>query len=219
MNLHLSRIASRRLALSASAVALAIGVSACGTAETPAAPSPTAAAPKATATATPTATPTPAPAVALKLTDVWARATPGLPDENSAIYALIENPNEKADRIVSASVPETIAKKVELHITVQEGGMMQMKQVEGFDVPAKGTLKLQPGGNHIMLLGLAKQFKAGDTFTVSLKLQSGATVESKVEVKTPPAGAMPGGHAPGGMAPGGMAPGGTGASGPSGAMR
>ncbi len=210
---------TRTAALTAGMLAVGIGVTACG-GEAPK-PTPTATpSPTATATSTPTAAPT--PAAALLLTDVWARATPGLPDENSAVYALVENPQAKADRIISASVPATVAKRVELHTTVQENGMMQMKPVEGYEIASKGTLKLQPGGNHIMLLGLAKQLKVGDTFTVTIKLQSGATVESKVEVKTPPAGAMGGSGPMGGSGAmgGGSGPSGaTGAMGGSGAMR
>lgn len=86
---------------------------------------------------------------------------------------------------------------------------MKMQQVQGFDVPASGTFRLEPGGNHIMLLGIAKQFKAGDTFTVSVRLQSGAVIESQVEVKDAPGtgmvpGPMGGSGAPGGMGPGSM---------------
>lgn len=191
----------------AAALALLVAgliVTACGAAPKPAA-TPAASAPAATTTAAPTATPTPAgPAIALS--DVWARATPGLPDENSAVYAVIQNRQDKVDRVVSASVPESVAKRVELHTTVREGDTMKMQQVPGFDLPRSGSFKLEPGGFHIMLLGLGKQLKPGDTFTISLKLASGASVESRVEVRTPPAtgtsmpGAMPSGTgAAGGM--------------------
>lgn len=185
---------SHRFVLATGALIVALAATACG--GTPAA-EPTAArgtstpgATRTAATPTPTAAPT-GPAVVM--TDVWARATPGLPDENSAVYAVLQNKLAKADRVVSAAVPDSVAKRVELHTTVQEAGVMKMVQVEGFDLPASGTFKLEPGGNHIMLLGIAKQFKPGDTFTVSLKLQSGASVESRVEVKAMPGAAMPGG--------------------------
>ena len=196
------QITSPRLAMSAGLLAAGLIAGACGGGPAPkAAATPTPHVTEHTAaTATPTASPTPAgPQVAIS--DVWARATPGLPDENSAVYAVLQNKGAKAERVVSASVPADVAKRVELHTTVQEGGTMKMVQVEGYDLPAAGMVKLEPGGNHIMLLGIAKQFKVGDTFTISLKLQSGATVESKVEVKMPPAaggGAMGGPGAPGG---------------------
>jgi periplasmic copper chaperone A len=200
-----------RMAAAAGLIAVGLVASACGGAAPEAkatvaasTPAPTQAA---AAKATATATATPAGPV-VTMSDVWARATPGLPNENSAIYAVLKNTSTKMERVVSASVPSTIAKTVELHTTVQEAGVMKMVKVEGFDIPASGEFKLQPGGNHIMLLGIAKQFKAGETFTVSLKLQSGAVIESKVEVKDTPGmgpGPMGGSGAPGGgMGPGPM---------------
>ncbi|MFA7248615.1 MAG: copper chaperone PCu(A)C [Dehalococcoidia bacterium] len=198
MNPFTSRSVTCRRLLGACAVGLGLLAVACGAPQAK-----PAATPSATATATPTASPT-AAGPQITLTDVWARATPGLPDENSAIYATVQNKGAKAERIVSASVPETITKRVELHTMVKDGDMMKMQQVDGLDVPASGTLKLAPGGFHIMLIGLAKQLKVGDTFTVTLKLASGATVESKVEVRAAPAatpmsgGAMPSGT-PGAM--------------------
>jgi len=55
--------------------------------------------------------------------------------------------------------------------------------VEGFDIPVSGTLTLEPGAAHIMLVGVARPLRAGDTLTISLRLQSGATIETKVEVR------------------------------------
>ncbi|MEI7925557.1 MAG: copper chaperone PCu(A)C [Chloroflexota bacterium] len=207
---------SRRFAVGMTVIAVGLAATACSGATTPTA-TPTGTPPTnhtPAATASPTATPTPA-GPSVTMSDVWARATPGLPDENSAVYAVLQNKGAKAERVVSASVPAAIAKRVELHTTVQEAGVMKMVQVEGYDLPASGTVKLEPGGNHIMLLGIAKQFKVGDTFTVTLKLQSGSTIESKVEVKNAPGGAMGGSGAMG--ATGGS--GAMGATGGSGAMR
>ena len=64
---------------------------------------------------------------------------------------------------------------------------MKMQQVPAYDLNAGAAFKLEPGGNHIMLLGLAKQLKVGDTFTITLRLASGASIDSKVEVRQMPA--------------------------------
>jgi copper(I)-binding protein len=63
---------------------------------------------------------------------------------------------------------------------------MKMVQVDGFDVPAKGSLELKPGGNHIMLMDLAKQLKAGDTFDLEMTFKSGTKLTQKIEVKEQP---------------------------------
>ena len=65
--------------------------------------------------------------------------------QNGAVFF---NAKGSEDRIVSADTD--IAKKVELHTHVHEDGIMRMREVEYFDLPAQ----LDPSGDHIMLLGL-----------------------------------------------------------------
>lgn len=161
---------------------------------------PTATTPPATATAT--VTPTPTPAVPkISVTGAWARSTPGNPNENSAVYAVIANEGSVADHVVSASVDASIAKTVETHRTVKVGDTMKMEPVAGWDVPANGKLTLEPGGNHIMLLSLPTALKAGSRFPLTLKFEKAGNVVVDVDVRAATGEAM----APGGMgAAGGM---------------
>ena len=46
--------------------------------------------------------------------------------------------------------------------------MMSMKPVKSIAVPASGTVKLKPGGYHVMLIGLKKHLVAGATFPLTL---------------------------------------------------
>src|SRR5205814_4965088 len=85
----------------------------------------------------------------VEIKDAWARATPGKA-ENGAAYLTIQSPT--ADRLVSVSTP--VAKKAELHTMSMSGGIMQMRPVAGIDVPGGQPVKLKPGGEHVMLLGL-----------------------------------------------------------------
>jgi copper(I)-binding protein len=72
----------------------------------------------------------------------WARATaPGAAVAGG--YMLIRNQGA-ADRLVAAASPA--AARVELHVHVNEGGVMKMREVPGYDVPAKGSFELKPGG-------------------------------------------------------------------------
>ena len=46
------------------------------------------------------------------------------------------------------------ALKVEMHESVQEGGVMTMKPVDSVDVPPKSEVAFAPGGKHLMLWGV-----------------------------------------------------------------
>ena len=83
------------------------------------------------------------------------------------------------DRIVSADTD--IAKKVELHTHIHEDGIMRMRQVKAFDLPAK----LAPSGDHIMLLGLKNPLEAGKTFPLTLTFEKAGQKILNVQIVTP----------------------------------
>ncbi|MEZ4503425.1 MAG: copper chaperone PCu(A)C [Dehalococcoidia bacterium] len=132
------------------------------------------------------ATPTEAMAVAdgITISEPWARATAGNPDENSAVYMVITNGADEADRLVSASVDDELASTVELHETVMQNGQMRMQPVEGWDVAADaGTLELSQGANHVMLIGLSKQLVVGDTVGLTLHFERAGDVHVDAPVR------------------------------------
>ena len=76
----------------------------------------------------------------------WTRATaPG--SKVAGGYMVIRNAGAVGDKLVSASSP--VAAKVEFHVHVNDNGVMKMREVPGYDVPAKGTFELKPGGAHL----------------------------------------------------------------------
>lgn len=62
-------------------------------------------------------------------------------------------------------------------------GMMTMREVDSVAIPAGGTVKLEPGGYHIMLLKLTKDLAVGDTIEVTLDFESAATATVTAEVQ------------------------------------
>lgn len=110
---------------------------------------------------------------ALTVTDPWVKAAE---DGMSAAFGTITNTSDQDVTIMSASTPAS--PMVELHETVMgSNGTMQMQEKQGgFVIPAKGKLVLEPGANHIMLMGLTKPVKAGDDISFDLKLKDGSTV-------------------------------------------
>lgn len=64
-----------------------------------------------------------------------------------------------------------------------DGNVMKMRQVQSIDVPAKGSVELQPGGLHLMFIDLKGQLKSGDQVPVKLKFEKAGEVEVKFHVK------------------------------------
>ena len=108
----------------------------------------------------------------------WARATaPGA--KVAGGYMLMRNQGA-ADRLVSASSPA--AAKVELHVHVNDNGVMKMREVPGYDVPAKGDFELKPGGAHLMFIGIKGPFKEGGKVPVKLKFENAGEVSAEFHV-------------------------------------
>ncbi len=100
--------------------------------------------------------------------------------KNSAAFMSVLNHGTSADKVIG--VKSDIAKRVELHTHIKEGDIMKMRKVAGFDVPASGFVDLEPGGHHIMLIGLHKALKAGDKFSLTLTFEKAG--EKTVELVT-----------------------------------
>ncbi|MCS6938489.1 MAG: copper chaperone PCu(A)C [Roseiflexaceae bacterium] len=103
---------------------------------------------------------------------------------NSAAYMVIRNTGNEPDKLIAASTD--VAKTVELHTVVEEGGMMRMRQVEGgIDIPAKGEVVLKPGGFHVMLIGLTRDLNAGDKVQLTLTFEKAGQIPVTAEVRQP----------------------------------
>lgn len=102
----------------------------------------------------------------LEIQAPWARATPGQA-QNGVVYLAIVSPT--TDRLTAASSP--VAKKAELHTMSMEGGVMRMRPLAAMDIPAGQTVALSPGGVHIMLLGLTRPLREGESFPLTLSFE------------------------------------------------
>ena len=100
---------------------------------------------------------------------------------NTAAYLTLMNHSDEAVTLVSVTTP--VAKEAQLHTLVEENGMVKMRQVEGFDIPSHGTLRLQPSGDHIMLLSLIAPLTMGDKVPLILTFKDGKTLEIELEVE------------------------------------
>ena len=118
----------------------------------------------------------------------WARATPGKA-ETGAAYLTIQS--SAADRLTAVSTP--VADKAELHEMTMQGGVMRMRSLATIDLPAAQPVVLKPGTTHIMLTGLKRPLRVGESFPLTLEFEKAGRREVNVRVEK--AGAMgPGRH-------------------------
>lgn len=65
------------------------------------------------------------------------------------------------------------------------GGMMTMQPVDSIEVPADGSVALEPGGYHVMLLDVKKELVPGDTIEVTLTFERAGEVTVTADVREP----------------------------------
>ena len=61
---------------------------------------------------------------------------------------------------------------------------MKMRQVDQIDVPAGGETVLEPGGFHVMLIGLKQPLKPGQMVDIKFYIDDGSSTQVQAEVKT-----------------------------------
>ncbi|WP_439594474.1 copper chaperone PCu(A)C [Falsiroseomonas sp.] len=109
----------------------------------------------------------------------WSRAAGA--GRTGAGYLTLRN-GGAADRLVAARA--AIATRVELHTHVHEGGVMRMRPVEAIEVPANGSVTLEPGGLHLMLLELKRPLNQGDSVPVTLVFERAGEVQVQLAVQS-----------------------------------
>jgi periplasmic copper chaperone A len=117
----------------------------------------------------------------LRIADPWVRAMlPGQPSGGG--YLAIHNDGAEADRLVSISSPA--AGRVEIHTMEMEGEVMVMRPVEGgLEIPAGGSVALEPGGLHLMFLEVGTPFSEGADVPVTLEFEKAGAVELSLPVR------------------------------------
>ena len=110
----------------------------------------------------------------------WARATaPSAP--NGVGYLSLTNTGTEEDRLVAASTP--VAEKAELHTHLNENGVMKMREVPYIAIAPGETMKLAPGGLHVMLLGLKKPLVKGEQVPLTLRFEKAGTVDVELSIE------------------------------------
>jgi copper(I)-binding protein len=117
----------------------------------------------------------------LVITQAWSRATPGGAKIGGG-YLTIENKGSAPDRLVGGSAE--VAGKVELHEMAISNGVMKMRPLDkGLAIDPGKTVRLAPGGSHLMLFDLKSPLKQGEQVPVTLEFEKAGKVKLSLDVQ------------------------------------
>jgi len=119
--------------------------------------------------------------------DAWTMATPPGADVGAG-YMQISNGGTAPVRLIGGETPASAT--VEVHMMSMDNGVMRMRPAsEGLEIPAGGQVALEPGGYHLMLIGLKAPLAEGASVPLTLVFDGGLRIETVLAVR-----AMGGGH-------------------------
>jgi copper(I)-binding protein len=110
---------------------------------------------------------------ALTVLDAWIRQVPG--SDVAAAYLTLRNPTAKP--ITVMSIESSVAEHVMIHETKTVGGQSQMRPHEQLVIAPGETVKFEPGGLHVMLMGVKQPAVVGKSIPLVLVLADGTKVQ------------------------------------------
>ncbi len=116
----------------------------------------------------------------LTVSNAWIKQLPPVVPVRAG-YVTLVNTSDRPLRLVAVS-GEDFA-RVELHETELVDGTMRMLQRDAFEIPARGTLELKPGGKHLMLFDPARPLTAGDSTELLLEFDDGSSLRQAFEIR------------------------------------
>jgi copper(I)-binding protein len=117
----------------------------------------------------------------LVITQAWSRATPNGAKIGSG-FLTIANNGASADRLIGGS--GDVSDKVGVHEMSMNNGVMTMRPLEkGLVIEPGKTVKLAPGGYHLMMFDLKTPLKQGDKVPITLEFEKAGKVKLSFDVQ------------------------------------
>ena len=104
--------------------------------------------------------------------------------ESSAVYMRIANRGDAEVTILSAE--SAAAAQIEFHRSIIENGTARMEAADGLRIPAGATIELEPGGAHIMLMGLTEDLLPDNQIPLNLICDSGQVYALDISIQEMP---------------------------------
>jgi uncharacterized protein YcnI/copper(I)-binding protein len=127
----------------------------------------------------------------LMISTPWTRATP--PGAKVAGgYLTVTNGGKTSDKLLGGTF--TGGSRIEVHEMSMNDGVMKMRPLnDGLEIKPGATVKLEPGGYHLMLMDLAKPLAKGDKVKAQLQFEKAGKVDVELDVNAVGASAPAGG--------------------------
>ena len=119
---------------------------------------------------------------AISVQQPWARASI-LASRPAAAYLTILNKDDRAATLVALETP--VAGRAEVHRTVKQGDVMKIVPAGPIEVPAGGSVGMEPGGYHVMLMDLERPIEKGETLKLTLRFANASPIAVFVPVLGP----------------------------------
>ncbi len=116
---------------------------------------------------------------ALVVQNAWVRATPGT--DVAAAYLTLRNVSTAA--VTVTGVESSVASHAMIHETSTQNGQSRMRPHEQLVVAPGSTVKLEPGGLHIMLHDLKQALTVGQTVPLTIRLSRGPALQVTATVR------------------------------------
>ncbi|MFL1876661.1 copper chaperone PCu(A)C [Hansschlegelia beijingensis] len=117
----------------------------------------------------------------LLISNPWSRAT-ATGAKVGAGYFTLTNQGSTPDRLVSVS--SDFSEKAEMHETTTENGVSRMRPISGgLEIKPGETIRFEPGGKHLMFLGLRQPLKQGESVKGAVVFQKAGKVDLDFAVK------------------------------------
>ncbi|WP_025565348.1 copper chaperone PCu(A)C [Psychromonas sp. SP041] len=114
----------------------------------------------------------------LDISEQHIRATPPHAKNSAAFFTITNNTNKNVNLV---AVQSDIAEQIQIHTNINEDGLMKMRQVDTIMIKANSSTSLQPGGYHVMFLGLKNDLIEGQSIKLTLYFDNG----EQIKVNTP----------------------------------
>jgi len=118
----------------------------------------------------------------ITIADSWARATPP-GAESAAFYGVVTNLSGESDQLVGVSSPQ--CEMAQIHETTHSDGVAGMAPA-GADLLSLNDgekLTLEPGGLHVMCMGVSEPLVEGADVQVEFKFEKMGSVEFVLPVQ------------------------------------
>ncbi|MBD2858648.1 copper chaperone PCu(A)C [Spongiibacter sp. KMU-158] len=111
---------------------------------------------------------------ALTVSEAYVR---GMPPTQKVTAAFMTLKNTRSSDVNLVSAYSDAAQTLEFHQHIHNNGMMRMVKQSSIRIPANGELELKPGNYHLMMIGLKRPLKEGESVLLTLVADDGEEIQ------------------------------------------